>query len=241
MPDEKKYEILPGVEIPDMKTIQEAAADYSASGVEDFEIKTFAINKPIAGATTAPISAEELSDLQNMGDKVAADEERQAAESRKRMDSIMQNAVQAPMDLNKLRRENANKMSEEERKKMEEQIAEEEKAQAEIEAKNKAREDRRKLQQQLLEEARERARIDREQEKYLAEKKKEEERAAAEAAAAAEKSGEKADDADKKEESKPEAEVKPAEEPKSDAASIATDDETFDDFSEFLGESGNKD
>ena len=231
MPDEKKYEILPGVEIPDMKTIKDAASDYSASGVEDFEIKTFSI-KPVSAGVTDPLTAEELSDLQNMGDKVAADEERQAAESRKRMDSIMKNAVQAPSDLNKLRRENANKMSEEERQKMEEQIAEEEKAQAEIEAKNKAREDRRKLQQQLLQEARERARIDREQEKYLAEKKKEEERAAAEAAGA-EKSDEKKDDAEKKEEAKAE--------PKADAASIATDAETFDDFSEFLGESGSKD
>jgi membrane protein involved in colicin uptake len=230
MPDEKKYEILPGVDIPDMKTIKDAASDYSASGVEDFEIKSFAISKPVAGAV-APVSTDELSDLQNMGDKVAADEERQAAESRKRMDSIMKNAVQAPSDLNKLRRENANKMNEEDRKKMEEQIAEEEKAQAEIDAKNKAREDRRKLQQQLLEEARERARIDREQEKYLAEKKKEEERAAA----AAEAVAENADDSAKKEEAKPE--VKP--EVKADEKSIATDDETFDDFSEFLGEGSN--
>ena len=229
MPDEKKYEILPGVDIPDMKTIKDAASDYSASGVEDFEIKTFAISKHVAGAV-APVSTDELSDLQNMGDKVAADEERQAAESRKRMDSIMKNAVQAPSDLNKLRRENANKMNEEDRKKMEEQIAEEEKAQAEIDAKNKAREERRKLQQQLLEEARERARIDREQEKYLAEKKKEEERAAA-----AEADAENPDASDKKEEAKPE--VKP--EVKADEKSIATDDETFDDFSEFLGEGSN--
>ena len=177
----------------------------------------------------APVSSDELSDLQNMGDKVAADEERQAAESRKRMDSIMKNAVQAPSDLNKLRRENANKMNEEDRKKMEEQIAEEEKAQAEIDAKNKAREERRKLQQQLLEEARERARIDREQEKYLAEKKKEEERASA-----AEADAENPDASDKKEEAKPE--VKPE---VADEKSIATDDETFDDFSEFLGEGSN--
>ena len=36
MPDEKKYEILPGVDIPDMKTIKDAASDYSASGVRRF-------------------------------------------------------------------------------------------------------------------------------------------------------------------------------------------------------------
>ena len=219
MSEEKKYEVRPGVDIPDMKTIKEAASDYSASGVEDFEIKTFTVNKPISANVTEAVSAEELANLQNMGDKVAADEERQAAESRKRMDAIMKNAVQAPEELNKLRRENAVKMNEEDRKIMEAKIAEEEKAQAEIDAKNKAREDRRKLQQQLLEEARERAKIDRQQEKYLAEKKKEEERAAAEAA-------------NKSAEAETEA--------KADETSIATDDETFDDFSEFLGEEKKK-
>lgn len=235
MADEKKYEVLPGVEIPDMKTIKDAASDYSASGVEDFAIKNFGV-APAKPGVTAPVSTEELANLQNMGDKVAADEERAAAESRKRMDSIMQSAVKQPESLNHLRRENATKMNEEERKKMEAQIEEEEKAQAEIDAKNKAREDRRRLQQQLLEEARERARIDREQEKYLAEKKKEEEAKAADEAAKANP------EADSKEDSKEEKEAPKAEsaaEAKQDTASIATDDETFDDFSEFLG--GDKD
>ena len=235
MADEKKYEILPGVDIPDMKTIKDAASDYSASGVEDFAIKNFGV-APAKPGVTAPVSSEELADLQNMGEKVAADEERAAAESRKRMDSIMQSAVKQPESINHLRRENATKMNEEERKKMEAQIEEEEKAQAEIDAKNKAREDRRRLQQQLLEEARERARIDREQEKYLAEKKKEEEAKAAEEAAKADS------EADAKEDNKEEKETPKAEdaaEAKKDTASIATDDETFDDFSEFLG--GDKD
>lgn len=234
MADEKKYEILPGVDIPDMKTIKDAASDYSASGVEDFAIKSFGV-APAKPGVTAPVSTEELANLQNMGDKVAADEERAAAESRKRMDSIMQSAVKQPESLNHLRRENATKMNEEERKKMEAQIEEEEKAQAEIDAKNKAREDRRRLQQQLLEEARERARIDREQEKYLAEKKKEEEAKAAEEAKAKEVS----EDDSKEEAPKAESESKPEEaatEAKQDTASIATDAETFDDFSEFLGD-----
>ncbi len=234
MADEKKYEILPGVDIPDMKTIKDAASDYSASGVEDFAIKSFGV-APAKPGVTAPVSTEELANLQNMGDKVAADEERAAAESRKRMDSIMQSAVKQPESLNHLRRENATKMNEEERKKMEAQIEEEEKAQAEIEAKNKAREDRRRLQQQLLEEARERARIDREQEKYLAEKKKEEEAKAAEEA----KTKEGSEDDSKVEAPKAESESKPEEaatEAKQDTASIATDAETFDDFSEFLGD-----
>ncbi len=235
MADEKKYEILPGVEIPDMKTIKNAASDYSASGVEEFAIKSFGV-APAKPGVTAPVSTEELADLQNMGDRVAADEERAAAESRKRMDSIMNSAVKQPESLNHLRRENAVKMNEEERKKMEAQIEEEEKAQAEIDAKVKAREDRRRLQQQLLEEARERARIDREQEKYLAEKKREESKAAEEAKTEAESEENSKEDAPGTEsEAKPES----ATETKQDTASIATDAETFDDFSEFLG--GNKD
>lgn len=238
MADEKKYEILPGVDIPDMKTIKDAASDYSASGVEDFAIKNFGV-APAKPGVTAPVSSEELADLQNMGEKVAADEERAAAESRKRMDSIMQSAVKQPESINHLRRENATKMNEEERKKMEAQIEEEEKAQAEIDAKNKAREDRRRLQQQLLEEARERARIDREQEKYLEEKKKEEEAKAkaAEEAAKADSEADVKEDDNKEEKEAPKAED--AAEAKKDTASIATDDETFDDFSEFLG--GDKD
>ena len=40
MREEKKYEILPGVEIPDIKKIQEAASDFSISEVGDVDIKS---------------------------------------------------------------------------------------------------------------------------------------------------------------------------------------------------------
>ena len=39
MREEKKYDILPGVEIPDMKKIQEAASDFSISEVGDVDSK----------------------------------------------------------------------------------------------------------------------------------------------------------------------------------------------------------
>ena len=39
MREEKKYEVLPGVELPDFKTIKEAASDFSISDVGDVELK----------------------------------------------------------------------------------------------------------------------------------------------------------------------------------------------------------
>ena len=38
MRDEKKYEILPGVELPDFKTIKAAASDFSISDVGEVDV-----------------------------------------------------------------------------------------------------------------------------------------------------------------------------------------------------------
>ena len=94
MREEKKYEVLPGVEIPDMKRIQEAASDFSVSDVGDVEIKTVTL-QPVVKAVSAGVSDEDLSQLQNLGNKVAEDEARAKAESRAKMDKIMHN-VKAP-------------------------------------------------------------------------------------------------------------------------------------------------
>ncbi|MBQ1248023.1 MAG: hypothetical protein IIX95_08325, partial [Clostridiales bacterium] len=47
MRDEKKYEILPGVELPDYKTIKAAASDFSVSDVGD-ELDKMYLNREIA-------------------------------------------------------------------------------------------------------------------------------------------------------------------------------------------------
>ena len=268
MREEKKYEILPGVELPDLKTIKAAASDFSVSEVGDVDIREEVYEEPtsVAANTTAAISPEELANLKNLGDKVAEDEAKAQAESKAKMDAIKKKAVHASESLSDLKASNMQRaIDDEKRKAIEESLKAEQEQQAEIDAKNKAREERRLLQQRLFEEAKERAA---------------KERAAAEAAKADEKATEEkseekfeekpAEKVEEKVEAKTEekpAEVKEEvkEEPKAEEvktepapapkkiltaaevnpenfvddkreATIATADETFDDFKEFLGD-----
>ncbi|MBR0396253.1 MAG: hypothetical protein IJI63_07105 [Clostridiales bacterium] len=157
MREEKKYEILPGVEIPDIKRIQEAASDFSISEVGDVEIRTVTL-QPVAAAVTPSVSADELSQLQSLGVKVAEDEERSKAASRAKMDAIMNKAVQAPESIGDLKASHIAQLNDEKRKKqLEDEMKEAEAQKAEEDAKNKAREERRQLQQRLLEESKEKA------------------------------------------------------------------------------------
>ena len=144
MREEKKYEILPGVEIPDIKKIQEAASDFSISEVGDVDINTVSY-EPIMSAVTPSVSPEELARLQALGVKVAEDEERSKAESKAKMDKIMKN-VQAPESIGDLKASHIAQLDEEKRKQLEENMKEANQQQAEEEAKNKAREERRQLQ-----------------------------------------------------------------------------------------------
>jgi len=265
MSEEKKYEILPGVELPDIKTIKQAASDFSVSGVSDIKINTPTVST-VSDGVTSRATAEELAALQNLGDKVAADEALAAAESRKRMDAIMSTAVKAPETIVDLLNYNRDKVSEERIREKEEELRKaEELKQAEIE-KERQREERRQLQQRLLEEARERAAAMREAEKRgikadesLLDKKPEDEvpaepeieemkDAVAEPAAPEVPVSESVKEEPAKAESVKEeatikaAEVKPAEPKKPDEPvkpAIASAEETFDDFSEFLDD-GNK-
>ncbi len=173
MREEKKYEILPGVEIPDIKKIQEAASDFSISEVGGVEIKTVTL-QPVIEPTAPGVSAEELSNLQSLGVKVAEDEERSKAASRAKMDAIMNKAVQAPESIGDLKASHIAQLNDEKRKKqLEDEMKEAEAQKAEEDAKNKAREERRQLQQRLLEESKEKA----------AKEKEAQEKAAKEAAA----------------------------------------------------------
>ncbi len=155
MREEKKYEVLPGVEIPDMKKIQEAASDFSVSDVGEVELKTVTL-QPVARPITSAVSGEELSKLQQLGTKVAEAEAKSQAESRAKMDKIMQN-VKAPESIRDLKESHISQVNEAKRKEIEENLKESDQQQAEEDAKNKAREERRQLQQRLLEESREKA------------------------------------------------------------------------------------
>ena len=155
MRDEKKYEILPGFEIPDIKKIQEAASDFSISEVGDVDIKTVTY-EPIESHVTPSVSAEELARLQALGVKVAEDEERSKAESKAKMDKIMKN-VQAPESIGDLKASHMAQLDEAKRKQVEDDMKEANKQQAQEEAVNKAREERKILQQRILEESRAKA------------------------------------------------------------------------------------
>jgi len=266
MREEKKYEILPGVEIPDIKKIQEAASDFSISEVGDVEIKTVTL-QPVIEAAAPGVSAEELSNLQSLGVKVAEDEERSKAESRAKMDAIMNKAVQAPESIGDLKASHIAQLNDEKlKKKLEDEMKEAEAQKAEEDAKNKAREERRQLQQRLLEESKEKAA----KEKEAAAKEEEEIKKAAEEMAAKlmqpveEKKEEAAKteeapkaeapkaEADKKEEPSkveeaPKAEEKKPEEAQKPAApdevpsekktvKVLSASETYDEFKEFLEE-----
>ncbi len=165
MSDEKKYEILPGVELPDMKSINEAASDFSVSGVNDIKIKS---PQPIytpSGEAADAATAAELAALQSLGDEVAANEARAAAESRARMDAIMATAVKQPESIVDLLNYNRDKVSEEVIKQKEEEMRKAQELKDALAQKEREREERRQMQQRLLEEARERAAAVREAEK----------------------------------------------------------------------------
>ena len=246
MSDERKYEVLPGVELPDMKTIKDAASDFSVSGVNDIKISTPKPTFTSDGVPADRATAEELAALQALGEEVAENEKRIAEESRRRMSEIMSSAVQAPESLSDLINYNRDKMSEEAIKQAEEKIKKEEELKKAVEEQQKAREERRQMQQRLLEEARERAAAVREAEKrgikadeslldshkietVEAEPEKEAEKPVAkpvEEPAATIKAA-PAEAVKPAAPSIPEEPVKP---------SIASDDETYDDFSEFFDE-----
>ena len=261
MREEKKYEVLPGVEIPDIKKIQEAASDFSVSEVGEVEIKTITI-QPVVQSAAPGVSSADLSQLQQLGDTVAENEAKAKAESREKMDKIMQN-VTAPESIFDLKKSHIAQVDAQKRKELEESMKVEEQQQAEEDAKNKAREERRQLQQRLLEESRERAAKEKAEKErlekklaVLAEKERAEKEKQASSAAAS--SEETKTEAEKTEaaaegaktdagndsavaEQKPATEEKvkdsapkPAEPEVKKTAKVVSDAEAFDDFKEFL-------
>ena len=101
MREEKKYEILPGVELPDYKTIKAAASDFSISDVGDVDVREVLMDEPtsIEAVITPSATPEELANLKSLGDKVAAEEAKSQAESRAKMDAIKKKAVHASESL----------------------------------------------------------------------------------------------------------------------------------------------
>ena len=154
--DERKYEILPGVKLPDYKTLKEASSDFDESGVTDVEIRSMGY---ITDSNGVPDRAtlEEIKRLQELGDEVAEREERASEESRKKMEAIMKSAVTKSASLDDLKQTAIRQASSEKLAEIEKRNQEEEARLAEEAEKKRIREERRALQRKQLEDARARA------------------------------------------------------------------------------------
>lgn len=154
----KKYEILPGTAVPNMKDILAAASDFSTPGVENLQIKgehinsnggkSYSLDDVINDLHT--MNEEDLKKLQALGDEVSESEARAQEESRRKMEAIMNNAVIAPESLSQLRDRAASEVSEEKKAEIEKLRQEQEAKEAEERAKAKAREERRQMQRQAM-------------------------------------------------------------------------------------------
>ena len=254
--EDKKYEVLPGVKTPDIKTILDAASDFTNPGVDNVAIKGGDIRKTLApeGTVSAPTSAD-IAELQNLGAEVSEAEKRSSEESRKRMEEIKKQ-VMAPETIKDLKKVAAAKeVSEEKREQLEKERSELEAKKAEEDEKNKAREERKLAQQKILEEM--------EQKKAAAEEKERKRREEAEEAKKKQEEEKRVkleEELRKKKESNPDAvkdeaykawvmakkeeaakqkkqEQKSKEAPKAEPKktdNAGSDSQTLDDFSEFL-------
>ena len=233
--NERKYEILEGVKVPDFKTLKEASSDFAESGVDDVEIKTqIRTYDPVEAANKDRVNPGEIEKLVALGSEVAENEERASAESKRKMAEIMQRAVTQSASIDDLKKTAIKNANEEKLAEIERREKEEEARIAEEEEKKRVREERRALQRKQLEDARARAQ---------------------EAAANKEKEVEEADDSKAPVEA--EAVEAPAEAAPAEAAPapvpapveevvpdvdidstgvISSDEETFEDFGEFLND-----
>lgn len=209
--DRKKYEVLPGVPTPDLKTILDAASDFNKAGVEDVELHAAHApgnNHPVM----QPAHGEMADELNKLGMQVSVEEAKAQEESKRKMQAILNRAVSAPETMENLRETAVERLSDEDKEEFERIVEEQKKAEAEEAAKQAAREERRLQQQKNLEESLARKAL----------KKAEEE---------AKSANEYADTVKQKADVKKMSAGYKLEE---EGPSLASDEETMDDFSEFL-------
>ena len=211
--ERKKYEVLPGVPTPDIKTILDAASDFTKTGVEGVTVHSDrAANIENAHKIIQPASGPMVDELNSLGMQVSAAETEAQKESKRKMQAIMSHAVSAPETMDNLRETAAERLSEEEKEELARKVEEEKRAEAEEAAKQKARLERRNNQQKALEESLARK----------AQKKAEE---------SAKSGQEYSDTVKEKAEAKRDDSRAKAE---AEGPALATDEQTMDDFSEFL-------
>jgi len=98
----KKYDVIPGVEVPDIKSIVPAASDFSKSELDKVEIKKTVLEVSHKENISSKPSSEDISALNSLGNKVAENEEKQKLESKKKMESIKSKAVISPESIDSL-------------------------------------------------------------------------------------------------------------------------------------------
>ena len=234
--NERKYQILPGVKLPDYKTLKEASSDFEISGLEDVNFKA-PVTMSDTQATRENLTADDVKRLMELGDEVADNEEKQAEESKRKMQAILQNAVTQSATLDDLKKSAILHASDEKRAELEQREKEEAAKKAEEDEKKRMREERRAMQKANLD-------------AVIAKK------AAAEEAASDDGNAENVEIVENEEVAEEAAaaetpevaktEEQPAEEeeiiPETDIDStgvIVSDEQTFEDFGEFLDDGNN--
>lgn len=148
--ESKKFECIPGTDVPDIKAILAATSDFSEPTSLD-SVRTS--SKNIGGkAVVATAVPEELRELQHLGNEVAKEETKALEESQKKMDSIKNRAVIEPASLEALKKCAETEISADKQRKIEEEmkLREEEKRKQQEKEEERAR--RRLAQKQALEE-----------------------------------------------------------------------------------------
>ena len=131
--DRKKYEVLPGVPTPDLKTILDAASDFNKAGVEDVEVHAAhapGSNHPVM----QPAHGEMADELNKLGMQVSVEEAKAQEESKRKMQAILNSAVSAPETMDNLRETAVERLSDEDKEEFERIVEEQKKAEAEAAA-----------------------------------------------------------------------------------------------------------
>lgn len=148
---EKKYEVAPGVDVPDIKAIMSAAADFSKSEIGEVNIHNYQKTDSKKSDTKKTVNSPEVEGLKALGQEVAENEEKIKLESQKKMESIKANAVMKPESLDTLSKRAQTEVDPEKLKEIERVKQERLAKEMELKEKEKQRAERRAQQRQKVE------------------------------------------------------------------------------------------
>lgn len=112
---ERKYKILPGVPMPDLKQILDASSDYSDPGELTVSISSRK-ERETKVVTTKDLTPEEIKYLQELGLEVTQAVDEANLESQRKMDEIKNRNVVTPVTMDNLRETAAASIEDEDKK-----------------------------------------------------------------------------------------------------------------------------